>query len=99
MSISILGTGAMGRALATRLVATGHSVVLGSRNPSRARAVAGDIGGGVQSGSLRGAAQAADVIVLAVPFEAAHETLGEAGELGGKIVIDITNPLNADVSG
>ena len=100
MNIAILGTGAMGRALATRLAATGQTVVLGSRNPSRAKAAAAEIDAGVQSASLRGAAESADVVVLAVPFEAARATIrAAAGEIDGKIVIDITNPLNADFSG
>jgi predicted dinucleotide-binding enzyme len=75
------------------------SVFLGSRDPSRAKEVAAEIDLGVQSASLRGAAQAADVIVLAVPFKAARDTLREAGDVSGKIVIDITNPMNADFSG
>ncbi len=97
MNIAILGTGAMGRSLAARLTQSGYTVIVGSREPARANAVASEHG--AQCGSLRGAAEAADVIFLAVPYDAARETLASAGALDGKIVVDITNPLNADFSG
>ncbi|RYZ12323.1 MAG: NADPH-dependent F420 reductase [Alphaproteobacteria bacterium] len=99
MNIAILGTGAMGQNLAARLAASGYTVVLGSRDPSSAKKIAGGIDAGVQSASIRGAAQSADVIVLAVPFDAARDTLRGAGDVSGKIVIDIINPMKADFSG
>ncbi len=99
MNIAILGTGAMGRNLADRLAASGYTVILGSRDAQRASQVAAELGAGVQCGSLRGATEAADIVVLAVPFDAARETLKAVGSLDGKIVIDITNPLNADFTG
>lgn len=99
MNIAILGTGAMGKSIASRLTASRFNVIIGSREPSRAKALAAEIGGGVQCASLRGAAGAADVIVLAVPYGSARETLAAAGNIDGKIVIDITNPLTPDFSG
>ena len=79
MNIAILGTGAMGNSLAKRFTESGYTVIVGSREPSRANALASELG--AQCGSLRGAAEAADVIFLAVPYEAARETLSAAGAL------------------
>ena len=98
MNLAILGTGAMSKSLTSRLTASGYNVIIGSREPSRAKTLADEIGGGVQCASLRGAASAADIIVLAVPYDAARETLTAAGKIDGKIVIDITNPLTPDFS-
>lgn len=99
MNIAVLGTGAMGQSLAKRLADSGYTVVIGSREPARANAVASALGGGAQCGSLRGATEAADIVFLAVPYDAAREALSSAGELDGKIIVDITNPLNGDYSG
>lgn len=99
MYIAILGTGSMARGLAQRFAASGYAVVLGSRDAERAHVVAAELGQGVQAASVRGAAEAADVVVLAVPFSAARETLAAADDLGGKIIIDITNPLTEDYGG
>jgi 8-hydroxy-5-deazaflavin:NADPH oxidoreductase len=99
MYIAILGTGSMAKGLAQRFAASGYSIVLGSRDAERAHAVAAALGQGVQAASVRGAADAADVIVLAVPFSAARETIAAAGDLTGKTIIDITNPLTEDYSG
>jgi NADPH-dependent F420 reductase len=99
MNIAILGTGAMGKSLASRLAVTGNNVILGSREPSRAKAVAEELGAGVQCGSLRGAAEAAEVVFLAVPYDVARETLAAAGKLDGKVIVDITNPLTPDFGG
>ena len=98
MNIAILGAGAMATGLAKRLARNGYGVVLGSRDPAKASEVTAEIGRGVQAASMRGAANAADVIILAVPYSAAHETLAGAGALDGKVIIDITNPMTADFS-
>ena len=41
----------------------------------------------------------AEVVLLAVPWPVAQETLAELGDLGGRVLIDCTNPLTADFSG
>ena len=73
MRVAILGgTGPFGRGLATRLVAEGVEVVIGSRDPERARSIAAEIG---CTGLRNEAAVAAmDLVVLAVAAEAAVPT-------------------------
>ena len=73
MRVAIIGgTGPFGRGLATRLVAEGVEVVIGSRDPERARSIAAEIG---CTGLRNEAAVAAmDLVVLAVAAEAAVPT-------------------------
>jgi len=99
MNISILGTGNMAKGLAGVFAAAGYSVVLGSRDAARAANVAREVGASVAGADLKTAAERADVVVLAVPYAAAAETIAAAGGLGGKTVVDITNPLTDDYTG
>lgn len=101
-SIGILGgTGPQGRGLARRLSAAGHEVVIGSRSVERAQAVADKYTG---SGQVRGGsnqeAAAADLVIVAVPYDGHAELLASlSNDLGGKIVIDCVNPLGFDAHG
>jgi NADPH-dependent F420 reductase len=99
MNISILGTGNMAKGLAGVFAAAGYSVVLGSRDAARAANVAGEVGASVAGADLKTAAERADVVVLAVPYAAAAETVAAAGGLAGKTVVDITNPMTDDYAG
>ena len=89
------GTGALGSGLAKRLARAGYPVVIGSRDPAKAKAAAAGFG----QGSVRGAGQAeaareAQVVILAVPFASQAETLAAiAPACAGKLVIDTTVPL------
>lgn len=97
MNISILGTDNMASGLAILFAKGGHKVTLAARDPSKARSVATELGNGIQAGAFADAATA-DIVVLAVPFEAAADVIKAAGGLAGQIVVDITNPLTADYS-
>lgn len=99
MNVSILGTGNMARGLAVLFTKAGHVVTLASRERTKAQSVAAELGNAVKGSGLAEAATTADVVVLAVPYEAAKEVIDAAGGLSGKVVIDITNPLTADYSG
>jgi predicted dinucleotide-binding enzyme len=84
-TIAILGQGNMGRGLAARL-AGNATLKLGARQP--------------QSGQI-GYAEAidgADIVVLALPYDAAIEA-ARTLDLNGKVVLDMTNPITADFSG
>ena len=100
------GTGDQGRGLARRFALAGHPVFIGSRSAERAQAAATELAAGlpagadVTGGSNVEVAQAADVIVVAVPWEghgALVESVAEAA--AGKIVIDCVNPLGFDGQG
>jgi NADPH-dependent F420 reductase len=90
--IGIIGTGKMGRGFADALSAT-HEVTVGSRDPERARTVAGKIG--VAGGATYADAAAnADVVILAVPWSAMEETLAELGDVSGTVVVDMSYPYS-----
>ncbi|NHC44967.1 NADPH-dependent F420 reductase [Motilibacter aurantiacus] len=97
------GTGDLGRGLAARFAAAGQQVVIGSRDAERAVAAAQSLPLG--GGSVRGAdnlecARAADVVVVAVPWDGHAALLEGCGEaLDGKVVVDCVNPLGFDERG
>jgi 8-hydroxy-5-deazaflavin:NADPH oxidoreductase len=96
------GTGDQGRGLARRLAAAGNPVIIGSRSAQRAVAAAAGLGGEPQIRGMANedAAQAADVVIVAVPWEGHGELLTSlAGSLAGKVVIDCVNPLGFDSRG
>jgi NADPH-dependent F420 reductase len=96
------GTGDQGRGLARRLAAAGNPAISGTRRAPRAAAAAAGLGGEPQ---IRGmpnedAARAADVVIVAVPWEGHGDLLASlAGPLAGKVVIDCVNPLGFDSRG
>jgi len=101
MVIGILGgTGQEGGGLAVRWAARGHDVIIGSRAPDRARTAAEELNrllagrGAVRGAINRGAAQAASVVVLAVPYPAQAAAAEEVRNfLPGKVLVDVTVPL------
>lgn len=99
MNIAVIGTGNVGSALGSSLVKAGHRVTIAGRDTAKAGEVAEAIGAGAAT-SVGEAAAGADVIVLAVPY-GSLETVATAiaAATAGKVVVDATNPLNADYSG
>ena len=94
-TIAIIGTGNVGTALGVEFAAQGHTIVYGSRDPSR-RDVASLIektGPDASAASQADAAAAADIVVLAVPGKLVAEITESLGDLDGKIIIDPTNPM------
>ncbi len=104
-TIAVLGgTGPQGRGLARRFGQAGLRVVLGSRSAERAEATAVELAravGGRVTGTDNGrAAEAADLVVVAVPWDGHRELLeGLAAPLAGKVVVDCVNPLGFDKHG
>jgi NADPH-dependent F420 reductase len=88
--VAIIGTGRMGRGFAAAL-APGHEVTIGSRDPARAAKLASATGA-ARGASYAEAAADAEVVILAVPWEAMEETLAQLGELRGTVVVDVSFP-------
>ena len=98
-TISIIGSGNMATAIGTRAAKHGHTVELMSRNTAKAQALADQIGNGATAGTF-GARPAGDIVIVAVLYAGAVEVVTHFGDaLAGKILVDITNPFNADASG
>ena len=109
MNIAVLGTGMVGQSLAGRLSELGHTVVVGTRDPqaSLARTEPDGMGNppfsawhathpGVGLATFADAARGAELIVLATNGGASLAVLGLAGAdtLAGKVLVDISNPLD-----
>lgn len=92
MKVAVLGgTGKMGRAIAKRL-AKANSVVIGSRDVAKAEEAAKGIPGAIGMDYAR-ASEAADVVVVSVPYSAVGSLAPLAKVLAGKLVISVVNPL------
>jgi len=89
--IGIIGSGAVGRAVATRAVAAGVPVILSnSRGPDTLTEVVDELGTGVSAGTVAQAADA-DLVVIAIPFVKIPELASEVPQWSGRIVVDATN--------
>jgi len=104
-TIAVLGgTGPQGRGLARRFAAAGLAVVIGSRSAERASETAQTLaeatGAHVTGADNKGAAEAGDIVVVAVPWDGHGDLLRDlAPTLAGKIVVDCVNPLGFDKKG
>jgi predicted dinucleotide-binding enzyme len=98
MKITVIGAGNMGAAFVKQLTRAGHQVSVTARDAAKAARVAAD-NPGAKSVPTAGAAASADAIVLATGYAEAAGALQAVGDLKGKVVIDITNPLTADYMG
>lgn len=106
MKITVIGgTGPQGQGLAQRFALAGVDVVIGSRDPERAKSIAKELSEPlkVTSGSIVGtdnlsATQASDeMVILAVPYAGHDATLKSIkNALKGKILVDIVVPLAGD---
>ncbi len=109
MMIAILGTGPVGQTLAAKLAAIGHDVTIGTRDPAATLARADQDSFGnppyktwaaahprVKLDTFAAASQRADVVINALTGAGALAGLGLAGDAGlaGKILIDVSNPLD-----
>jgi 8-hydroxy-5-deazaflavin:NADPH oxidoreductase len=101
MEISIIGAGDVGGTLGRIWVKKGHHLMFGVRNLQSHNVLnlIRSINSSVKVGTIGEAASFADVIVLAIPWIAVEEAIKSAGDLSGKILIDPTNPINADLTG
>jgi predicted dinucleotide-binding enzyme len=98
MRVAVLGTGIVGRTLASALLSNGHEVRLGSRTAGNAAAVAWaeQIGGPASEGTFADAAGFGELVINATAGAGSLEALQMAGseQLAGKVLLDVANPLD-----
>ncbi|MFL6121121.1 NADPH-dependent F420 reductase [Actinophytocola sp.] len=101
LTVGVLGgTGPQGKGLALRWARAGIKVIIGSRSSQRAEATAAELGEGTTGADNPTTAAAADVVLVAVPWEGHGDLLTSLrDQLRGKIVIDCVNPLGFDKQG
>jgi 8-hydroxy-5-deazaflavin:NADPH oxidoreductase len=98
MKIGVLGTGDVGRVLGTGLVRLGHEVKIGSRSPNQEKLKTWleKTGKGASTGTFAEAAAFAELAIIAVQWDGLENAirLADPKNLAGKVVIDVTNPLD-----
>ncbi len=101
MNFTIIGAGNMGRGIATRLLSGGNSVVMMDRDNAEAQKLAGELrsaakGNASVSAAAMGSPITSEAVILAIYYSSVPAVLSQYGsQLAGKIIVDITNPLNA----
>ena len=93
-TVAVIGTGDMGDSLGPKLSGLGYRIVYGSRDPERksVQELVDRTGNGASATSQEAAAQAADIVLLAVPWPPMEHVAQNLGNLSGKIVIDVSFP-------
>jgi predicted dinucleotide-binding enzyme len=99
MKIGIIGTGRLGSALGKMWAEKGHNIMFGSQDPQKAKKLAISIGNNVNGGTYKEAVEFSDVIILAVPWSGAKESIQAAGDLKGKIIVDSTTTAAPHLGG
>jgi predicted dinucleotide-binding enzyme len=101
MQVTIIGTGNMARGIGSRVLAGGHDLTVVGKDFERAEAVAADIAGaGTVKTAVSGDPIEGHVVVLAVYYPDALGAAEQyADQLAGKVVVDITNPVNESFDG
>jgi len=100
MKTAIIGLGNIGSRLAKNLTAGGQNIIVSERNLPKAEALAAELGGKAQTMSIEDAVGKADVIILAIYFQAIKEFVEQHRRaLAGKIIVDPSNPIAPDGKG
>lgn len=90
--IGIIGSGMVGKALATGFIKYGYKVMIGSRDKSKRELLRKDTG--VETGTFEETASYGEMVIFAIKGTAAEKVISSLAErLSGKTVIDVTNPL------
>jgi predicted dinucleotide-binding enzyme len=99
MSISIIGAGNVGLALAGALSRKGEQVSVGVRDPDKHRAKLAALGNLVTVRSVAESISDGKIVILAVPCSAVESVARSLPFWNGKIVVDATNPLAPGLAG
>ncbi len=100
MKVGIIGAGDVGGTLGKRWRQKKHEIMFGVRNlesQNVQKLIQADQN--FKFGDIKEAVAFGDVIVFAIPWTSVDETILNAGNLSGKILIDPTNPLTPDLKG
>jgi len=100
MNTAIIGLGNIGSRLAKNLVTGGERIIVAAKTPDEAEEVAREFGGHAKAMTVEDAIAKADVIILAIYFDAIKQFLATHRDaLAGKIIVDPSNPIAPDGKG
>lgn len=100
MQIAIIGAGNVGASLGRGWARAGHHICFGvvnPENPKHQTALQGADGSRIAT--VADAIKDAEVLVLAVPWDAVPDVLRACGSLDGRLILDVTNPLKSGPDG
>jgi len=99
MKIAIIGSGNVGKALASSSLRAGHAVTMSSKNIEKAAEVAKSVGAHSARTNVE-AVKDAELVIVAVPYDKLGEVFRDLGSsVDGKVVVDVTNHVNAENPG
>jgi predicted dinucleotide-binding enzyme len=99
-TVAIIGAGNLGGRVAAAFAAGGQDFLLAARDLETARKLASGLDGHAEVVSIDEAVERADVLVLAVWFDAFKQLIAQYGErLAGKVIVDPSNPVAPDGDG
>ena len=100
LKVAVIGLGNIGNAVATNLIKGNRAVIVADRKIAKANEFSKKLGNLVRPTDIAAAIKEADIVVLAVWFNASKELLQQyAVELQGKIIVDPSNPIAPDEKG
>lgn len=98
--VAVVGLGNIGTTVAANLVKGNRPVIVAGRKIEKANALSQKLGNLVQPMEITTAIKEADIIVLAIWFDAIKELFNTySTELQGKIIVDPSNPIAPDDKG
>ncbi|ADB39798.1 NADPH-dependent F420 reductase [Spirosoma linguale] len=93
-TIGIIGSGHIGRGLATHLAKTTYPVLITNRRgPASLTDLVASIGGSLSAADLTQTIEQADVLFIAAPWTQLPELAGQLQGYSGKILVDATNNI------
>jgi len=97
MKVSIIGNGNMAKGIATRLVSGGHKVVIHSRDIAKGKELAEQlkkVSGTADVSVVPVGSETDEIVIVTTPYTEIDNVSKEYKGLVGKIVVDITNPVD-----
>lgn len=100
LKVAVIGLGNIGQAVAANLSKSNRLFIAADRNVEKAKNLSANWGTSAQPSDIPSAVKNADIVILAIPFEAIGGFIKEyASALEGKIIVDPSNPIAPDEKG
>ncbi|HLY71204.1 MAG TPA: NAD(P)-binding domain-containing protein, partial [Puia sp.] len=98
--VAVIGTGNIGKILATNLTAGNRPVLVADRDLTKANELSRQLGSLAQPREIAAAIKEADIVIMAVWFDSIKELfIKYNSELKEKIIVDPSNPIAPDGKG
>jgi predicted dinucleotide-binding enzyme len=96
MNITIIGSGNMAKGISTRLVGGGHKVTIHAKDDTKGNELVAQLKSVNNSAdvSVASGIETDEIVILATPYTEVKNIAKEYNGFEGKIVVDITNPVD-----